>query len=205
MSPLRGKFIVLEGIDGAGTTTQAERLRDHFELHMTREPSDRLFGLAIRRALSATVPEVNEIAMALAFAADRADHYYGEIQPLVEVGRNVISDRYLLSSLAYQSVELDRQFVALINQYAPPPDLTLFIDVPVHIAEERRALRGSPVERYDLRVKQEKIAAAYRRELPRLAGALVVVDGTHDRDTVFGELAAAVQACLDSGDGSSSR
>ena len=106
-----GVFVVLEGIDGAGTTTQAQRWAAHLRaqrrlVHVTHEPSGGPVGAQIRLVLtqriSLPVTRRAEV-MALLFAADRLDHVSSEVEPHLRDGYVVISDRYDLSSLAYQS------------------------------------------------------------------------------------------------------
>jgi len=187
------KFIVVEGIDGAGTTTQCQRLAARFDLHMTREPSDREIGKLIRRILRKELGAVDERAVALLFAADRIDHVEGEIAPLLPT-RSVISDRYVMSSIVYQSLAVDRAFVAEINRFARKPDLTILVDVDPKVAASRRAHRGGPGERYDDDDFQARVAAAYRTEAQH-HGA-VLVDGNGDADSVFAALVPLVQSCL---------
>ena len=110
----RGRFVVIEGIDGAGTTTQTSRLAVRLRSHgravrTTREPSDGPVGVLIRQVLSGRIVAPGGRApgwstMALLFAADRMDHVETEIEPFVASGGVIISDRYDASSLAYQSV-----------------------------------------------------------------------------------------------------
>ncbi len=187
------KLIVIEGIDGAGTTTQCQRLAAHFDLHMTREPSDGPVGKLIRQILRHEVPAVDERAVALLFAADRIDHVEAEIEPALRT-RSVISDRYVMSSIVYQSLGVDRAFVAEINRFARKPDLTILVDVAPAVAAARRARRGGPGERYDDDEFQARVAAAYRTEAQH-HGA-VLVDGNGDADSVFAALAPLVQSCL---------
>src|SRR5215471_10635383 len=116
MEKRRGRFIVLEGIDGAGTTTQAARLSDRLRaeapkvpVRVTREPSDGPIGSLIRQVLTGRIVVPGGRApgwatMALLFAADRMDHVESEIEPFLAQGGVVLSDRYDASSLAYQSV-----------------------------------------------------------------------------------------------------
>jgi thymidylate kinase len=106
----------------------------------------------------------------------------------------VISDRYVMSSIVYQSLLVERAFVADINRAAPRADLTILVDVDVGVAESRRAGRGGPEERYDRRAVQERLAAAYRAEAAH-HGA-VIVDGNGDADSVFAALVPLVQSCL---------
>ena len=187
------RFIVIEGIDGAGTTTQCQRLAAHFDLHMTREPSDRAIGQLIRRILRKELGPVDERAVALLFAADRLDHVEGEIAPMLQ-HKSVISDRYVMSSIVYQSLAVDRAFVAEINRFAHKPDLTILVDVDPAVAATRRALRGGPGERYEDNETQARVAAAYRTEAQH-HGA-VLVDGNRDADSVFAALVPLVQSCL---------
>ena len=118
---IRGNFIVFEGIDGSGTTTQAALLRSRFEqqglpAHVTAEPSAGPIGTQIRQILSGrlVVPRSGSQSsfdwqtMALLFAADRHDHVRAEIEPNMIDGVNVICDRYLYSSVIYQSTASGR-------------------------------------------------------------------------------------------------
>lgn len=187
------RFIVIEGIDGAGTTTQCQRLAKHFDLHMTREPSDREIGKLIRRILRHELGRVDERAVALLFAADRLDHVEGEIASALQ-SRSVISDRYVMSSIVYQSLGVDRAFVAEINRFARKPDLTILVDVDPKVAAARRAGRGGPGERYEDDDTQARVAAAYRTEAAH-HGA-VLIDGNGDADSVFAALVPLVQSCL---------
>src|SRR3990172_733300 len=114
----KGRFLVLEGLDGAGTTTQAQRppagMREHGrKVHLTAEPSGGPVGVMVRQVLTrriAGVPgargtaEFDAAALALLFAADRLDHVAVEIAPRLAAGVDVVSDRFTLSSLAYQSL-----------------------------------------------------------------------------------------------------
>jgi dTMP kinase len=187
------KLIAIEGIDGAGTTTQCQRLAAHFDLHATREPSDRPIGKLLRSILKFETDVVDEKAVALLFAADRLDHVGAEIIPRL-AERSVITDRYVMSSIVYQSLAIDRAFVADINRFARPADLTVLVDVDVAVAESRREKRGGPEERYDRRAVQERLAAAYRVEAAH-HGA-VIVDGNGSADEVFQRLVPLVQSCL---------
>jgi dTMP kinase len=159
----RGAFIVLEGIDGAGTTTQTNALREHFrqtgrKVFFTHEPSDGPVGMLIRLALQGRLVGGNyathdeddssaggdatfdPTALALLFAADRADHLAAQVKPNLDAGRIVVCDRYLLSTLAYQGQTNDDAWLLQINRPAIVPDLTLFLDLPPAEALER--MRG---------------------------------------------------------------
>jgi len=198
-------FIVLEGIDGSGTTTQLDRLAAHLtargrRVHTTREPSQGCIGRLLREILLGghRLPDgtgVDGLAMALLFAADRRDHLTREIEPALVGGLDVISDRYLLSSLAYQAQEADRAWVAGLARDLRVPDLTLLLDVPVPVAAARRRAAGRTEERYDADAVQERVAAAYR---VLVAGdpKAVTIDASVAIDEVTRSIAAAVERLL---------
>jgi len=200
MRPTRRPFITLEGIDGSGTTTQAQRLVDWLrengrQAHLTQEPSDLSIGRQIRRYLQegGCPPE----SMALLFAADRIDHLRNEIEPRLARGQVVISDRYLLSSLAYQSVENRFEWVREINRHAPLADLTLILALDPDLAAQRRASRLGPVEIYEVPQFQRDVAQWYT-ELPRLLDdqRIITLDASGDADAVFSLVRGQVQALL---------
>jgi dTMP kinase len=201
---VRGKLIVLEGIDGAGTTTQAARLglemaaRD-VPVHVTREPSDGPLGVEIRKILRGAAAPFDPTALALLFAADRMDHVARVIEPGLAHGVNVVSDRYLLSSWVYQGRFLDGEFVRAINARAPAADLTLLLDVSAEVGAARRHARGGGEELFDGLELQRALAARYlaAAEQARAAGGnVVILDGEKDADAVFAAVLAAVKNCL---------
>jgi dTMP kinase len=206
----RGLFLVLEGLDGAGTTTQAARLAQWLagrgrKVHVTAEPSRGPVGAMVRQVLSRRVTgpggtDLDPRALALLFAADRLDHWTAEIRPRLESGHDVISDRYVLSSLAYQAVSTgEARWVAQVNSLAPPADLTLFLRVAPRVALRRRYAASSDREIFEVPAFQRQVHAAYGRSLRRLraGGARVVeIPGHHPVDEVGRLVAAAVEAIL---------
>ena len=198
-------FIVLEGIDGSGTTTQLDRLARHLEargrrVHPTREPSAGPIGRLLREILlgSHRRPDgapVDGLAMALLFAADRRDHLTREIEPALASGADVVSDRYLLSSLAYQAQEAERDWVAGLARDLRVPDLTLLLDVPIPVAAARRRAAGRPDERYDADDVQARVAARYR-ELCAAAPNALSLDASGPIDHVTALIVKAVDPLL---------
>jgi dTMP kinase len=183
----RGLFLVLEGLDGAGTTTQAQRLAAWLKargrrVHLTAEPSRGPLGTQVRHVLSGRLRgaegrDFDPRALALLFAADRIDHWESEIHPRLEEGFDVISDRYVLSSLAYQAVSTgDAPWVAAINSRAPAADLTVFLRVAPAVALRRRYAASSEREIFEFPAFQRKVHRAYVRALAGMvnAGARVV-------------------------------
>lgn len=162
---MKSTHIVLEGIDGAGTTTQRARIaqalsKRGYDVHETAEPSGLPVGKLIRQALQKE-PEWEPTQFALAFALDRLDHVKREIEPAMRAGKVVLSDRYVISSLVYQSLELPMDWVESLNRHAPEPDLTLLVDLDVEEAEMRRSKRGGPEEIFDANETQQRLRAAY--------------------------------------------
>ncbi|HSZ84269.1 MAG TPA: dTMP kinase [Polyangia bacterium] len=198
-------FVVLEGIDGSGTTTQLGRLTAHLEArgrraHATREPSTGPVGRLLRELLLGqhALPDgapADGQAMALLFAADRRDHLRREIEPALARGVDVVSDRYLMSSLAYQAEEADRTWVASLARAVRPADLTLLLEVPIDVAAGRRRAAGRVVERYDDDRVQARVAEHYRR-LAAADPSTVTIDGRGTVDDVAAAIAAAVDGLL---------
>lgn len=194
-------FLVLEGIDGAGTTTQGHRLCERLRAHgekplFTCEPSAGPIGKRIRRFLKAGAAgrPLDPSALALMFAADRMHHVQSVVAPALARGRVVVCDRYVLSSLAYQGAFLDPAWVADINGRAPRPDLTLFVDVPVREAARRRARRGGHADQYEVDSVQRAVARRYRSFSNRvdLLGPVVRVSGSGSEEQVEGRLWRAI-------------
>lgn len=202
-APTAGRFIALEGVDGAGTTTQLERLAARYggRLHTTREPTTGPIGREIRRHLAGPVEglQLDAAALALLFAADRLDHLRREIEPAIARGVHVVTDRYLLSSLAYQTLGVGRDHVARFNALATLPDLTIFIEVPIDVSEARRRKRGGAEEIFEQRALQERVRATYLEEVLRLESAgepVRIIDGDAPVDDVFAAVLEAVESCV---------
>jgi dTMP kinase len=202
-------FIVLEGIDGSGTTTQLEKLALRMRgrgrtVLPTREPSTGPVGRLVREILlgqhrDTAGAAVDGRAMALLFAADRRDHLVREIEPALAQGTDVLSDRFVLSSLAYQDVEADRAWVERLADGIRTPDLTLVLDIPIEVAAERRRQAGRPTERYDANAILARVAENYRRLAadPVHSGNVVLLDGSAEVEEVGRAVAAEVDRMLD--------
>jgi dTMP kinase len=204
----RGKFVVIEGIDGAGTTTQADRLADRLRaqrvpVRVTREPSDGPVGTLVRQVLTGRIVAPGGRApgwetMALLFAADRMDHVEAEIEPFVASGGVVISDRYDASSLGYQSVMSGTgglvaiEWIRSLNRYALRPDLTIVLDVSAEVAAARRHDRGHAAQLYEQNEMQRALVVFYReleRHMPK--DKIVHVDAAGSIEEVYERVAQA--------------
>lgn len=203
----RGLFIVFEGIDGAGTTTQARLLSRWLErhgrtVHATAEPTKGPLGVLLRDALAGRVGArvggpLPPQSIALLFAADRFEHLVSEIHPALGRGEVVVCDRYVLSSVAYQGLENDPQWVLELNAKTTAPDLVLFVDVSAEVAAARRARRGSAPDLYEVDALQVRIADAYRKAVAtRRDERIVQIDGTPNIRAVQRAVRAAVRPLL---------
>ena len=198
---MAGILVVLEGIDGAGTTTQTTRVSARLieaglVVHATREPSDGPVGRLLREMLAGRHAPVASTTMALLFAADRVDHLAREVDPALAAGKVVLSDRWYHSSLAYQGSEEDREWILVLNARARRPDVTFLLDVPVDLAASRRAAAGRTEEIYDRMEIQRRVAAAYRAVARRLGPTekIIVLDGERPIDALTDEIVNAVLA-----------
>lgn len=137
-------FIVLDGGDGSGTSTHSILLTgflEHkgFKVYLTQEPSKSEIGKVLRKFLKDK--EIPPTTDALLFAADRDLHYHNEIKKKLDEGFIVISDRYLESSIIYQSTQSDNisvEWIKLLNKFVGQPDLTIILDVDPKIALARK-------------------------------------------------------------------
>lgn len=210
-----GKFITIEGVDGSGISTQTALLQkwmaDNAEFfgrtYFTKEPTDGPVGGIIRLALAKRLKTLDEKIMALLFAADRLDHLLcrGDEQQkegvlaLLEKGYHVVSDRYYLSSLAYQSLFVDLNWLLEINRYALKPDLTILLQVPVDESAQRRntaRIHDELYEREDYLIRIAQNYDAIAREFIAQGENIVLINGSRDKEAVFQDIREAVTKIL---------
>jgi len=204
---LRGRFVTLEGGEGAGKSTQARALAAALEARglqvtVTREPGGSEGAEAIRGLLlSGDTARWSARSEALLFAAARADHVARTIRPALDGGRWVICDRFLDSSLAYQGEadglgEADVRALHAIGSEGLLPDLTLLLELPTDEASDRERLRdGGTPDRFGARdpAYHRSVAAAFRRIADAEPERFRIVDAQGSVAAVTARLLAAVE------------
>ena len=159
-------FIVFEGIDGAGTSTQIKKLveSDPQKYIATAEPTSGPTGKFLRQMLAGDF-KVDERTNAYLFAADRCQHIFGQggVKELCDSGKIVVSDRYFFSSLAYQSVSCGLELPMLLNSPFPLPEYLFFFDINPEVSLARVNARNESKEIYENIEAQKKIAALYEK------------------------------------------
>ena len=158
-------FIVFEGIDGSGTSTQLKLLKQNNpDFEITAEPTSTETGKFLRRMLCGEF-KVDEKTNAYLFAADRCQHLYGEggIIELTKKGKIVVSDRYFFSSMAYQSATCGIELPALLNSPFPLPQILFYFVIDPEISLSRVNSRNDKKEIYEKIELQRKIADMYEK------------------------------------------
>ena len=195
---------MIEGLDGAGTTTQVRRLVEHLNsrgqrAHGTREPSDGPVGKLIREMLTGghAIPgqALSQSTFGLLFAADRLDHLQREVEPKLLAGTWVVSDRWYHSSLAYQGTGADRDWITMLNARARRPDITVFLRVRPEVAAQRRMAAGRTQELFEDLEMQREVDAGYRATIDELSAQgekIITIDGEQSEDDVFVEVVRSV-------------
>lgn len=192
----KGKFIVFEGIDGSGKSTQRKllgaRLREkNLNVYETAEPTDNPIGSMVRQILRGQL-ECAEPAIAALFAADRIDHLLNRSNGLIEkiaAGTHVICDRYYFSSYAYHSVHAPMDWVIGTNTLSAQmlkPDLNLFIDVPLELCLERMSAGRESFELYEAEANLKAVREKYFEAFERLKHQEVIhiIDGSAPAEEV---------------------
>jgi len=159
-------FIAFEGLDGSGSTTQSKLLTEKLSkaghsVLTTKEPtSSNPIGKTIREVLQHQWKAPAE-GLQLLFSADRAQHLNDEIKPALNQGKIVITDRYILSTLAFGALEVDMEWLATLNKPFIQPDLTFLLRLDPKICLERIEKRGGAVELFEQQEKLEKVWENY--------------------------------------------
>ncbi len=189
----RGKFIVFEGTDGSGKSTQLKQLAKYLRgkgvaCTLTHEPTDSPFGGILRACLTGRI-DTDERAIAALFAADRLDHITNGVNGILrqlDAGITVLCDRYYFSSLAYNGGAVSAEWVAQLNAPAMAllrADLTVFLDLPPEESMKRVSRRGE-TERYESLENLRRVRDAYFAAFERYGAGenIAVIRSEEDRD-----------------------
>lgn len=205
----KGKFIVFEGTDGSGKSTQMKMLGKYLKskgipCYLTHEPTESPFGALLRSCLTGRV-EADERAIAALFAADRIDHITNTVNGIfkkLDEGVTVLCDRYYFSSFAYNGGFVPLEWVIKLNKPAMSllrPDLTIFLDLPVEESMRRVARRGE-TERYETTERQMRIRNKYFDIFRMFAGQekIAIVKSEEEKERTQASVRAAADALYQS-------
>lgn len=213
-SPLaRGRFVTLEGGEGAGKSTQVRHLLARIQalglpVTATREPGGSSGAEAIRSLVLDSPERFSPLAEALLFSAARADHLERLIRPALKAGTWVVCDRFADSTRAYQGAAggLDVEIVSRLERLVvanTKPDLTIILDLPADLGLARAALRRGQAGADRFEGEGHTFHDRLRHGFLAIARAeperCTVVDASREEEVVAGEIWAAVQARLLSG------
>jgi dTMP kinase len=200
-----GSLVAIEGLDGAGITTQAKLLVEHLNASghkaiYTDEPSAGPIGQMIRGLLAnrETLSHAGSLrALSLLFAADRIDHFHRLVAPALASETTVVSDRWYHSSLAYQRTAVEREWIMALNRHTRTPDITVLLEVSPETGQLRRKAAGRTPEFFHDLATQREVVAGYRATIAELrvdGERIEVVDGEGTPAAVFASVLRAVGA-----------
>ena len=201
---IKGKFIVFEGIDGSGKSTQAKILKEYLESKgekccLTLEPTYNRIGDFLHKILSGTEKADPRVIAAL-FAADRLEHILNASDGIIshlEKGETVICDRYYLSSFAYQATEVPLEWVIELNsesRKALKPDVTIFVDTAPENSLKRIEAGREGFEIYENLTRLTMVRDNYLSLVKRFETEekILTIDGNRDVDSVFEDIKKAL-------------
>lgn len=203
-----GLFIVFEGADGTGKSTQvasvAAALRENgHEVVVTREPGGSDVAETLRTLVLDPATQVDDMTETLIFAAARADHVAKTILPALEAGNIVLSDRFVGSSIAYQSAGrgVSEETVAEINQHATgqvTPDITVVLDLDAATAGVRRTDRGAVTDRMESAPDgfQDAVRASFLTQAAADPTHHLIIDAAQEPDTITAQILSHLTTTL---------
>lgn len=204
----RGKFIVFEGIDGSGKSTQVKLLSDRLkengkDIYQTFEPTNSPIGSLIRNILYGRI-EGDEKTMAALYLADRLDHIQNGTNGMlkqIEAGKHVIADRYYFSSYAYHVPHVTLDWVVNANSICAEllrPDLIVFVDITTETSIERLSKGRTELDKYENYERISTVRKNYFAALKRFEGKenVVIIDGNQRIEAVANDIWNLVAAIL---------
>ena len=196
----RGRFIVIEGIDGAGKTTQAELLESHLRslgrrVWRTAEPTSFPTGVSLRQALGGKIKKT-ECEMAVMFVLDRIAHNIHPtegIRAILDDGQDIICDRYYYSTLAYQGHSTDYEWTKRMNIDCPEilkPDLCIYLDLTPEQSLDRISRGRESVEIYENIETLSRVRAAFMRVFEDLSDSdkIAIIDAYRTPDEIASDI-----------------
>lgn len=205
----KGLFIVFEGIDGSGKTTQLQKTLAFLEnrgrrVVVTREPGGTALGAKIRSLLlDVNHRGMDSLCELMLYAADRSNHVAEIIAPALSRGDVVLCDRYTLSTLAYQGYGrgLPLDTIASLNRMATHgcvPDLTLILDVDPYLSRDRIAQHRREPDRLEQEKLEffERVRHGYLTEAEKEPERYAVIDGAREPEAVFHSIQKALETLL---------
>jgi len=200
-NPYPGKFIVIEGLDGSGQTTQVRLLGNFFieksyEVVLTKEPTlASSAGKEIRDALDKKV-EAEPLKLQELFTLDRKEHLERLIEPALKEGKIVISDRYFFSTFAFGAADgLDLEWLIGLNNDFLLPDLTFILQVSPEVCVRRIEKRGQGIKLFEKKEKLEKVWQTYKI-LPNRFENVYIVNGESSIEEVFNAIKTIISLKL---------
>ena len=206
----KGIFIVFEGIDGSGKTSQLTATSEYLQTHgrdvvVTREPGGTLISEKIRQLLlDPTLHAMDDRCELLLYGAARAQHLAEVIVPALDSGKIVLSDRFQLSTVAYQGYGrgIDLCTINMLNSIAAAgvtPELTVVLDVPADLGLKRvRENRGQPEDRLEQEKQAffQKVRNGYLQEAAAAPDKIAVVDASLPKEAVFAAIVGVLEPLL---------
>jgi len=193
---MEGKFIVFEGIDKSGKETQAKMLYDYLHkkaipVIYTEEPTDKnAIGRLVKKWLVGQATINSGQAITLLYTADRYEHLKKVINPALNVGKNVICDRFFYSTIAYESsiFGVDKEWIRSLHKDMRKPDVVIFIDIDPEISLKRE--RSTPNDRLEKVELLKKVREAYKEMVNE--ERFFVVKGDRPKEEVFRDVCLVI-------------
>jgi len=200
----KGMLYAFEGLDGSGNTTQSKLLVEFLEskgrdVVLTKEPTDEHVGKIIRDVLQKRL-QTSPLALQQMFVADRGHHLHAVIEPALVVGKDVVTDRYMFSTIAFGSIDVDIELLRRMNSEFRVPDLTFVIDVPAEVSMERMKKRlkengAKQLELFEETEKLKKVRENYLK-IAKLYPNVHVIDGNRPIEAVAADIRGIVSRAV---------
>lgn len=197
-NPYPGFFIDIEGLDGSGATTQVVLLKDALKkdgisVFVTKEPTDNVIGGLIRGALTG-VYKLPPAALQLLFVADRLHHLDRQIIPILQNHNILITDRFLWSTIAFGSVQLNKNWLIALHHYCFIPDLSIFLRVSPKTSIDRLKSDRFDFELFEEEKKMWKVWDTYEWLLKKFPDKILVIDGEQSQGKITSEILKKIKS-----------